>query len=150
MPPTLTIPGQKTVLRHRIEKNQLLKADKNYYRKAKWVTVETQGELASSLRRLIAGILVYPAGGKDATALHLAAASACIRDCQLRSPSHFWSIAGVHALHFSVRTRGGQVSFRVGEVIPLELSFSSAAPKTYQLDMAGYDRSGRLNAERFT
>jgi len=53
-------------------------------------------------------------------------------------------------IHFSVRTRGGQLVFRVGEVIPLELSFSSAAPKIYQLDMATYDRSGRLNAERFT
>src|SRR5579872_2757429 len=53
-------------------------------------------------------------------------------------------------IHLSVRTHGGQLVFRVGEVIPLELSFSSAAPKTYQLDMATYDRSGRLNAERFT
>ena len=48
-----------------------------------------------------------------------------------------------------VRTRGGQTVFHIGEVIPLELSFTSSARKAYQLDMAAYDRSGRLNAEEF-
>ena len=38
------------------------------------------------------------------------------------------------------RTRDGQATFHIGEVIPLELSFTSSAEKKYQLDMATYDR----------
>ena len=49
-----------------------------------------------------------------------------------------------------VRPRGGQTTFHIGEVIPLELSFTSPAEKKYQLDMATYDRSGRLMEESFT
>jgi hypothetical protein len=45
---------------------------------------------------------------------------------------------------------GGQTTFRVGEVIPLELSFTSTAPGKYQFDNATYDRSGRLNSETFS
>jgi hypothetical protein len=45
---------------------------------------------------------------------------------------------------------GGQTTFRVGEVIPLELSFTSTAPGKYQFDNASYDRSGRLNSETFS
>jgi hypothetical protein len=47
------------------------------------------------------------------------------------------------------RTRDGQTTFHIGEVIPLELSFTSSAEKKYQLDMATYDRSGRLREESF-
>jgi hypothetical protein len=46
--------------------------------------------------------------------------------------------------------RGDQSTFRVGEVIPLDLSFTSSAPGKYQFDNATYDRSGRLNAEGFS
>jgi hypothetical protein len=46
--------------------------------------------------------------------------------------------------------RGDQSTFRVGEVIPLDLSFTSSAPGKYQFDNATYDRSGRLNAEAFS
>jgi hypothetical protein len=53
-------------------------------------------------------------------------------------------------VRLEVSTRGGQTTFCVGEVIPLELSFTSSTPKKYELDMASYDRSGRLNAEKFT
>ena len=45
--------------------------------------------------------------------------------------------------------QGGQTTFRVGEVIPLELSFTSSSEKKYQLDLATYDRSGRLGEETF-
>lgn len=45
--------------------------------------------------------------------------------------------------------RGGQSTFRIGEVIPLELSFTSTAPGKYQFDNATYDRSGRLHSETF-
>jgi len=46
-------------------------------------------------------------------------------------------------------TKGDQSTFHIGEIIPLELSYSSTAPNTYQLDMATYDRSGRLAEEFF-
>jgi len=39
--------------------------------------------------------------------------------------------------------------FRCGEVIPLELTFSSTTPNRYQINMAQYDRSGRMNYEQF-
>jgi len=39
--------------------------------------------------------------------------------------------------------------YRQGELIPLELSFTSKASKRYQVNMAGYDRSGRMNYEKF-
>ena len=52
-------------------------------------------------------------------------------------------------LQFNVSVKGGQTTFRIGEVVPLELSFSSSVEKKYQVDMARYDRSGRLNIESF-
>jgi hypothetical protein len=39
--------------------------------------------------------------------------------------------------------------YRQGELIPLELSFTSSVPNRYQVNMAGYDRSGRMNYEKF-
>ena len=39
--------------------------------------------------------------------------------------------------------------FRIGEIIPLKLSFSSAARSRYQINTAQYDRSGRMDYERF-
>jgi hypothetical protein len=43
--------------------------------------------------------------------------------------------------------RGDRSTFRIGEVIPLELAFTSSSPKKYQIDKATYDRSGRLGLE---
>lgn len=48
-------------------------------------------------------------------------------------------------LHLSTKS----TTYRIGELIPLELSFSSATPKRYQINMARYDRSGRMNYEGF-
>ena len=45
--------------------------------------------------------------------------------------------------------KGGQTTFHLGEVIPLELSFTSPSEKKYELDLATYDRSGRLNEDSF-
>jgi len=45
--------------------------------------------------------------------------------------------------------RNSQSNFRIGEIIPLDLAFTSATPNTYQLDTATYDRSGRLNEDQF-
>jgi hypothetical protein len=43
----------------------------------------------------------------------------------------------------------GAREFQVGERIPLDLTFTSAIPDRYGLDMAHYDRSGRMNSESF-
>src|SRR5215470_9927992 len=42
-----------------------------------------------------------------------------------------------------------QREFHIGETIPLELSFSSSVKNHYQLNLAQYDRSGRMNYEQF-
>ena len=39
--------------------------------------------------------------------------------------------------------------FHVGEIIRIKLSFSSRTRERYQVDQAQYDRSGRMNSERF-
>ena len=43
-----------------------------------------------------------------------------------------------------------QREFRIGETIPLQLSFSSTLKDRYEVNMAQYDRSGRMNYEHFT
>jgi hypothetical protein len=48
-----------------------------------------------------------------------------------------------------VRVRGDQSVFQIGEVIPLELSFTSSTPDKYRLEMATYERTGRLNIQSF-
>jgi hypothetical protein len=42
-----------------------------------------------------------------------------------------------------------KTEFRSGEVIPLELAFTSTTPDRYQINMATYDRSGRMSYEQF-
>ena len=59
---------------------------------------------------------------------------------KFRSPSDVQLIA---------QTQGGQTTFRIGEVIPIDLSFTSTSPQAYEFDTATYDRSGRLNTESF-
>ena len=49
----------------------------------------------------------------------------------------------------TARTKGDQTVFHIGELIPLELSFTSSSVNTYQIDTASYDRSGRLGMESF-
>jgi len=48
-----------------------------------------------------------------------------------------------------VSTRNNQARFRTGEVINLELRFSSSTASKYHLDTAAYDRSGRMGIEQF-
>lgn len=50
---------------------------------------------------------------------------------------------------FTIRFAGGTNQFHVGEVIPIELSFSASVPDTYDIESRSYDRSGRLNIEHF-
>jgi len=42
-----------------------------------------------------------------------------------------------------------QTQFHIGERIPLRLAFSSAVANRYEINMAKYDRSGRMNYEQF-
>jgi hypothetical protein len=51
-------------------------------------------------------------------------------------------------LTVSLATR--QREFHIGETIPLQLLFSSAIKDRYQLNMAQYDRSGRMGYEHFS
>ena len=50
-------------------------------------------------------------------------------------------------LQVSIETN--QREFHIGETIPLRLSFSSTVKNRYQVNMAQYDRSGRMNYEHF-
>lgn len=59
------------------------------------------------------------------------------------------SAANPPDLRFEVRFGGGESTFVQGELIPLELVYSSSTPERYELDAATYDRSGRLHSERF-
>jgi hypothetical protein len=52
-------------------------------------------------------------------------------------------------LSFTIRLKDKKTRFRKGEIIRVELSFSSTLPKTYQLDDARYDRSGRLGIDSY-
>jgi len=53
------------------------------------------------------------------------------------------------SVKFSVRTKGDQTIFHIGELIPLECSFTSASENHYQINTASYDRSGRLGVESY-
>ena len=48
-----------------------------------------------------------------------------------------------------VRTVEGQALYHVGERIPLELSFTGPENKRFEINMARYDRSGRMAYEEF-
>ena len=52
-------------------------------------------------------------------------------------------------LHLQLQVQGGSRRFHQGEIIRLDLGFSSTSPQRYRLDAAGYDRSGRLHLEEF-
>lgn len=48
-----------------------------------------------------------------------------------------------------VSIASNQTQFHIGEAIPLQLAFSSPVKDRYQINMAQYDRSGRMNYEQF-
>lgn len=52
------------------------------------------------------------------------------------------------ALQVSIAS--GQTTFHIGERIPLDLSFTAAEAKRFQMSTASYDRSGRLQDETYT
>jgi hypothetical protein len=49
----------------------------------------------------------------------------------------------------TIRFAEGKSSFHVGEIITIEMSFSSSVPDVYNYSTANYDRSGRLDMESF-
>ena len=53
-------------------------------------------------------------------------------------------------VHLRVKFPTSQHEFHTGEVIPIQLFFSSDAQKTFEVDEATYDRSGRMDYEHFT
>jgi hypothetical protein len=50
---------------------------------------------------------------------------------------------------FQIEIASTQQEFHIGERIPIKLSFSSTAKNRYQINMAQYDRSGRMSYEHF-
>src|SRR5215471_17468444 len=52
-------------------------------------------------------------------------------------------------VQLKVHVKNDQGTFYIGQIIPIELIFTSSTPKAYQLDMANYDRSGRMSIEQF-
>lgn len=48
-----------------------------------------------------------------------------------------------------LRVSSSSTKFYSGEVIPLDLAFTSPIPKRYQINLARYDRSGRMGYEQF-
>ncbi|HOE11663.1 MAG TPA: hypothetical protein PLQ35_14505 [bacterium] len=48
-----------------------------------------------------------------------------------------------------IRLADGKKQFHMGEIIRLELAFSSSKPDTYQVEIRKYDRIGRLFEERY-
>jgi len=52
-------------------------------------------------------------------------------------------------IDFKVTVVGKRNEFHIGEIIPIKLFFSSRTKKSYELNEAEYDRSGRMDYERF-
>ena len=52
-------------------------------------------------------------------------------------------------INFKVSVVGKRNEFHIGEIIPIKLSFSSRINNRHQVNEATYDRSGRMNYERF-
>ena len=50
---------------------------------------------------------------------------------------------------FTIRTADGRAKYRQGEVITIEMLFTSSLPDTYRLDARTYDRSGHLEADTY-
>ena len=53
------------------------------------------------------------------------------------------------AATLNIQFSGGGSVFQIGQIIPVELSFTAAGGGTYLMSSRAYDRSGRLNIEEF-
>lgn len=54
-----------------------------------------------------------------------------------------------NGITFTLHLKDGKTQFRQGEIIGLELSFTSSRPGRYHLNSRAYDRSGRLDMDDF-
>jgi hypothetical protein len=59
------------------------------------------------------------------------------------------ALAQLNEPFFTIQFPQPVTQFHVGEVIPLELLFSSSTPNSFSMDTRSYDRSGRLDIEQF-
>jgi len=60
-----------------------------------------------------------------------------------------WARAVDTLPELKVTTADGGSTYRIGERIRLKLTFTSAAPRRYEINEASYDRSGRMGYESF-
>ena len=77
-----------------------------------------------------------------------------IRSSEHRSPCSVLFSAAARAQQpdsasFMIQFPQPVTRFHVGEVIPIELLFSSSIPNTFSMSTRSYDRSGRLDEEKF-
>jgi len=95
------------------------------------------------LSSLAAGLIVIANGAQSETA------------AQARQESEFEvkrreaSSKNPPGLSFTIRLAGAKREFRQGEIIRLEMSFSSSLPKRYEMEGRTWDRSGRLDQDDF-
>lgn len=61
----------------------------------------------------------------------------------------FGSAANPSDVSLQLSLKDGQTTFREGEIIALQLSYSTATTGKYELSTQGYDRSGRMHEESF-
>ncbi len=61
----------------------------------------------------------------------------------------FSQSAATEVVTLRLSLASAQTEFHIGETIPLQLAFSSSAKDRYQINMAQYDRIGRMNYEEF-
>src|SRR5260370_25942135 len=59
------------------------------------------------------------------------------------------AFAQLNEASFAIRFPQPVSQFHVGEAIPIELLFSSSTPNTFSMSTRSYDRSGRLDEEKF-
>src|SRR5258708_28453567 len=57
--------------------------------------------------------------------------------------------SSVSDVQLTLAVKGNRTVFQEGEIIPLVMSFTSTAKKSYWADTRNYDRSGRLGIESY-
>ena len=56
---------------------------------------------------------------------------------------------GAPGVDFRIRTKDGKTQYKPGELITIEMLFTSSIANTYKLDARNYDRSGHLEADEY-
>jgi hypothetical protein len=69
--------------------------------------------------------------------------------CEAAAPDPCSASSSVSDAQFTLALQSDHAVFQQGEIIPLSLAFTSAAKGRYSADDRNYDRSGRLNIERY-